>query len=242
MDPMRAHLAIPRFRLVASDTPASEPCGVCGFEHPPRPFDAQMTDFKAHDRESPPRKGGIVFTGSSSFTMWRSLKADMAPLPAINRGFGGSITLDVIHYMDHVVFAYEPKIVVLYEGDNDISWPEAKADLPIRCFAILVDRLHARLPNTHLVFVSIKPSPSRWDYWPEVQKANTAIRDRCDKDDRLHYVDIVPTLLDEEGNVREERFREDRLHFLDDVYADWTERIKPVVASLWKCLDESSPM
>jgi hypothetical protein len=61
-----------------------------------------------------------VLTGSSSITRWndRSVK-DLAPLTVIPRGFGGSIMNDVLHHLDRVVLKYEPRAVLIYEGDND---------------------------------------------------------------------------------------------------------------------------
>jgi hypothetical protein len=50
----------------------------------------RIAKFEAQDRVQPPQKGAIVFTGSSSVTFWKTLEQDMAPLPVINRGFGGS--------------------------------------------------------------------------------------------------------------------------------------------------------
>ena len=45
----------------------------------------------------------------------------MAPIPVINRGFGGSTMPDANQYFDQTVGKYKPKLIVYYEGDNDIS-------------------------------------------------------------------------------------------------------------------------
>ena len=54
-------------------------------------FRGAIADFEAADLKDPPAKGQILFVGSSSFRFWRTLKEDMAPLPVLNRGFGGSM-------------------------------------------------------------------------------------------------------------------------------------------------------
>ena len=68
----------------------------------------------------------IVFTGSSSITFWETLEQDMAPLPVINRGLGGSKIHQVIHYADRIVIPYHPRAVVLFAGTNDIAGSKPK--------------------------------------------------------------------------------------------------------------------
>ena len=53
--------------------------------------------------------------------MWKTVAEDMAPMPVINRGFGGSTMPDLIHYADRVIYPYKPKGILVYEGDNDIT-------------------------------------------------------------------------------------------------------------------------
>ena len=49
-------------------------------------------------------QGAIVITGSSSIRRWHpSMKADLAPLTVIHRGFGGSAMADVLHFVDRLI-------------------------------------------------------------------------------------------------------------------------------------------
>ncbi len=74
------------------------------------------------DADAPSRpKGAIVLTGSSSFARWRTMEEDLAPLTVVPRGFGGSTMADVLHYVDRLVKPYQPRAVVIYEGDNDTN-------------------------------------------------------------------------------------------------------------------------
>src|SRR3974377_2369893 len=82
----------------------------------PDAWHASIRRFETEDKVNPPTPGGIVFTGSSSFTFWLTMEQDMAPLPVINRGFGGALIDDVIRYIDRIVVPYKPKAVVLFAG------------------------------------------------------------------------------------------------------------------------------
>src|SRR5687767_15921673 len=103
---------------------------------------------------------------------WHStIKQDLAPLPVIPRGFGGSNMNDALHYVDRVVTRYRPRAVVIYEGDNDIGMgiaPERVRDT----FVKFVNSVHRQLPETRIYVISIKPSPKRWELWGKVVEAN----------------------------------------------------------------------
>jgi hypothetical protein len=84
-------------------------------------FGDEIDRFVAQDRISPPPEGAILFIGSSIFVEWKDLRMQMAPLPVINRAFGGAQTWEVLHYMDRIVLPYKPKIIVYYCGSNDVA-------------------------------------------------------------------------------------------------------------------------
>ena len=92
----------------------------------PLAWESTIRKFEAHDRVQPPAPDAIVFTGSSSITFWSTLEQDMAPLPVINRGFGGSHMRDVVTYAPRIVVAYRPRAVVLFAGTNDIAGSKPK--------------------------------------------------------------------------------------------------------------------
>jgi len=79
-------------------------------------WEKEIAAFEAKDAEHPPEKGGIVFIGSSSIRMWKTLETDFPKYRVLNRGFGGSEIEDSVHFADRIVFPYAPRMVVLYAG------------------------------------------------------------------------------------------------------------------------------
>src|SRR5262245_66348764 len=65
----------------------------------PARFESEIHAFEAADATDPPPQNGIVFTGSSSIRLWTTLAEDFAPLPVINRGFGGSMLPEVTAFL-----------------------------------------------------------------------------------------------------------------------------------------------
>ena len=192
----------------------------------------QISAYEKADRENPPKPGVIVFTGSSSIRFWDALASDMKPLEVINRGFGGSQIAQVNEYASKIVTPYRPRAVVLYAGDNDLSWPWSKTPEQVSGdFKQFVEIIHAQLPETWIYYVSIKPSPLRWGNWEKFQKTNGLIAEYIHMQPRVQFIDVDAAMLDAQGKPRAELFRWDGLHMNAKGYAVWTSIIRPVLLS-----------
>jgi lysophospholipase L1-like esterase len=200
---------------------------------PPVPrFEEAIQAFLAADVVQPPPKRAILFVGSSIFRQWSNVAEQMAPLPVVNRAFGGSRTGDLLDRMDQVVLPYEPRIVVYYCGSNDIKGgrpPEATFE-GFRAFS---ERLRAALPQTRLVYVSINRAPEKRDKWDRVDRANQLAREYCAATPLRTYVDVNPALFDAAGEPRLDLFQKDRLHLLPAAYDGFGAILKPVLEAAW---------
>src|SRR5258707_14054797 len=81
-------------------------------------FAPEIAAFAAADREHMPPPCGFLFVGSSSIRFWKTLGADMAPAPALNRGFGGSTIAGGDYYFDKGVAPHRPRPTVFFSGGN----------------------------------------------------------------------------------------------------------------------------
>lgn len=180
-----------------------------------------IEDIKAFpDRET------IVFIGSSSIKMWDSLEEDLAPLPVLNRGFGGSTMRDVNTFIDFFT-RYESRRIVVYEGDNDLVGQESsiERDFLDSCRKF-IRQWRESLPGTVIYFLSIKPSPAREKATGRYREANRRLASICEGDDRLHFIDIFTPMLDEDGNIRPDLYVADGIHMNAEGYALWTRLIR----------------
>ena len=191
---------------------------------------SQIAAFEKADRVHPPSLGGIVFTGGSTVRYWKTLERDMAPLPVINRGFGGAHISHVNDYLDRVVFPYTPRAVVLYAGANDLGWPGRKSPETVcEDFKRFVKAIQTKLPGTRIYFVSINFAPFRRGRWPETQSANRLIREFASTVDGVSFIDVSTPMLDARGQPRADAFPWYRLHMTPRGYEVWTAIIKPVL-------------
>jgi hypothetical protein len=193
-------------------------------------WESSIHRFEEEDRVHPPKSGAIVFVGSSSIRFWNTLAEDMAPLDVVRRGFGGSQIAHVNYYARRIVLPYKPRAVVLYAGDNDLSWPWSKSSEEVaNDFKKFVAIVHGELPETWIYYVSIKPCPSRWGNWAKAQQTNSLISEYIRGQERAQFIDATAVLLNAQGRPRRELFRWDGLHLNAQGYAVWTTVIKPVL-------------
>jgi lysophospholipase L1-like esterase len=200
----------------------------------PQAWEASIRRFETRERLRPAPAGAILFTGSSSITFWSSLAQDMAPLPVLNRGFGGSRMADVVHYAERIVVPCHPRTVVLFAGTNDIADPRpTSAQQVFEGYLTYVGAVQAALPSTPIYYISITPTPLRSKYWPVVREANRLIQAHTQTDPSLHFIDIAGAFLGPDGLPDRRLFRRDRLHPNARGYQVWTALIKPILLADW---------
>lgn len=188
-------------------------------------FEDVIRVFEKKDRLNPQTDSIVLFLGSSTFTKWENLEADFKEINAVNRAFGGSIAQDVNTHLERLVFNYKPRKIVYYEGDNDIYFKMTPKAFVDTCKQF-VARVHARMPETEIVLISIKPSPSRKKLWTNMQKANTMLKEFAEKTENVRYIDVSKHMFDEKGNILTDIWENDRLHLNSKGYEIWYKVLK----------------
>lgn len=192
-------------------------------------FENEIKAYEKTDSIQGFQKGQILFYGSSSWRLWKNIKEDLAPLPIINRGFGGCTIPELIYYADRMVYKYEPKSIVVYGGENDLNGNKPKsAEQVLESYKELTNLVWKRLPNVKFYFVSMKLSPSRRAKWDEVRKGNELIK-AYSKGKKLAFIDINPLLFDKNGLVRSELYTRDSLHINQKGYQEYAKLMKPIL-------------
>lgn len=189
-------------------------------------FIPEIKNFMRDDSLHPHRKIDVIFTGSSSIRKWITLANDMSGLNVLNRGFGGSTIPQAIYYSDVLIFRHKPSKIVFYSGENDIATTDTDTNKVFASFLYLQKLIKQNLPQAQLYFVSIKPSPSRRAWWPEMQSVNRKIKLFCDSTENCNYIDVSSAMLNNNGTVRKEIFVADKLHLNKKGYEIWTKIIR----------------
>ena len=209
----------------ATQTPVVAPLDLSRYE-------ADIVAFEKSDRIAPPPTGGILFVGSSIFRLWVNLTAQMTPLPVFNRAFGGSRTVEQLHYMDRIVLPYKPRVIVYYCGSNDVNANESAAAIASR-YEAFSERVRQALPGTRIYFASIIRAPQKRDRWDVVDQANARIREYSTRTPGRAYIDLHPALEDAPREPRMDLYLPDQLHYLPPAYDRMAEVVKPIISAAW---------
>jgi lysophospholipase L1-like esterase len=192
----------------------------------PERWERQIAAFEAGDAEHPHEKGGVVFVGSSSIRLWKTLATDFPEHRVLNRGFGGSQLSDLVHFADRLVLAYGPQFVVVYSGGNDINAGKT-AEQVFQSFRELVGKIRQSQPKTPIAYLSIAGNPKRWAQVAEVIRANALIEVFTKQNENLLFIDVFHPMLGPDGLPRPEIFAPDRLHMNAAGYELWRQTVLP---------------
>lgn len=180
-------------------------------------------------------KNGIVFYGSSSIRLWDSIKEDMGPWPAIQRGYGGAKLPDIIHYAPRMLGPHLGKenpnrcrAVVLFvandisgDSDTDCSTTEVAER-----FSKLLKWIREKDPSVPVFWIEVTPTHRRWDVWPKIENASSVIRTLINNDKHAHFIATAGAFLGNDGRPKSDLFVADQLHLNRDGYRLWSSLIK----------------
>ena len=187
-----------------------------------------IQNFKKQDSIHFPPKNAILFVGSSSFTKWTDVQNYFPGYKIINRGFGGSSLPDVIRYADDIIFPYHPKQIIIYCGENDLAASDTVTSLIVfNRFKKLFVLIMKKMPEVPIVFISLKPSPSRRRLMPRMEAANKMIKEFLAKKTKTGFVDVYHKMLKPDGTPMDDIFLEDNLHMSAKGYRIWQKEIQP---------------
>jgi len=194
------------------------------------PFYNDIQNFKKKDAEAKPAAHSILFVGSSSFTKWTDVQDYFPGYPIINRGFGGSTLPDVIRYAADVIYPYHPKQVVIYCGENDLASSDTvSAATVIERVKTLFGMIRKNLGNVPVLFVSLKPSPSRAKLFPKMMEVNATVKAFLAKQKKAQFADVYSKMLDANGEPMKDIFLSDNLHMNAKGYAIWQKVLAPLL-------------
>lgn len=183
-------------------------------------YEAEVSHLEAKIRNGEIKKGANLFYGSSSFTLWKDIKSDLAPYNVENVAFGGSTIEACVHFFDRLVVPCEPKSIIFYAGDNDIGNGVYHSDVMARFEALLAKRAQT-LSGIKFTFISLKPSPARHNLLHRIRLVNSYVKARLEELDNVQYLDAHSLMYTPDGMPNPELFSEDGLHMNANGYDIW---------------------
>tara|TARA_Y100000741_G_scaffold232342_1_gene177519 strand:- start:1003 stop:1647 length:645 start_codon:yes stop_codon:yes gene_type:complete len=168
----------------------------------------------------------VVFTGSSSIRIWENLFEIFKDSTIVNTGFGGSKASDLLYYIDELVINFNPKKVVIYEGDNDINSGQ-EINFIYKNILKIIERIKDKNDKIKIILISAKPSISRWHLRYKYIQLNQKYRELANKSDFIEFADTWSAMV-ENGVLKKDIFIEDGLHLNEKGYEIWEKTLKKV--------------
>ena len=188
-------------------------------------FRDEINEFKRLDKENFPKKGKILFTGSSSIRFWDSLEEDMEPLQVLNRGFGGAQISHVIYHFEEIIKPYNPRAIVFFCGTNDLTALKTPKEA-MNDFKNFLNLVRNEFGNIKVYVIGIKPTVDRLYLDEEERIFNSLISSLADGDAYIEYINIWDSMLNQDGTRMPELFIEDGLHMNEKGYEVWTKKVR----------------
>lgn len=169
----------------------------------------------------------IIFYGSSSIRLWNTLYTDFPGKKVLNLGFGGSTLAACVWFFQRIMTDYQPKVLLIYAGDNDLGDGRNPEEILI-FFQQLAVQVANRLGSLPCYFISLKPSPSRWNMADQFKYTNNLIESEIIKNNNnWKFIDIFKQMLDKSGQPIADLYMDDGLHLSEKGYLLWKEIINP---------------
>ncbi len=162
-----------------------------------------------------------------------------APRKALNLGFSGDTTANVLWRLDHgEVAGLHPKVAVLLIGTNNTGWAHQTAEETETGIDAVVNDLERRLPQTHILLLGILPSDVSSEKTAADQAVNRYLATCYGENARVTYLDIG-SIFYRDGKLDTSMFYDPRLshprgalHPATDAQHKMAEAIEPTLAKL----------
>ena len=193
-----------------------------------QPFEKEVADLTAQD-SAVNKKKVILFTGSSSIRFWKDVQSYFPENNVLNRGFGGSTMKDMLYYTDKLIIPYKPKMIFIYEGDNDLAGTRKPDEIIAQADSIVLlirSKVSKKVP---VYFIAAKPSVARWSMKEDYLAFNQKLKDWTATKKNVKFIDVWTPMLDANGEVQKDIFIGDGLHMNKKGYDIWGRVIKPYI-------------
>lgn len=185
-------------------------------------FEQEVSQLAQKARTATPN--GTIFYGSSSVRLWATLEQDFADAQPLNLGFGGSTLAACAWHFEHLVPPAQPHALVLYAGDNDLAEGRQPEEVCL-FFCALAHKIEQHLPDVPVTYLSIKPSPARWDIVEAIRRTNALIAAEIERRPQFQFIDATAAMLTPDGQPDRSLYGEDGLHLNPAGYTRWREQL-----------------
>ena len=187
-------------------------------------FSFEIKNLLSKVEENKKMEAPIIFYGSSTIRLWKSLNEDFKDVDVINLGFGGAYIDSLSKNFNLLINFLNPKAIVIYLGGNDLNLSLSPEEVIFK-IKKFVEKINEKYPNTNIGYITIKPSVERKNKLSDIKKINKGVKLIANNFPNLVYIDVYNKLLDK-GKVTSKFLLQDGLHLNKEGYKVLTRAVK----------------
>ena len=176
-------------------------------------------------------KGGVLIMGSSTMDYWSDWQTDIGGRLGYNVGIGGTIVEDWLYAYDKLVKPFEPSVILIFLGGNNINNMGHTGEYAASLMAKLLNKMHTDFPEAEIHYIYSMAIPScykggkfNYEYGRFIDEMKLLVKNT----DWLNGIDTFDYLT-KDGEARKELYRSDGVHLNDDGYDVFAEIINNAV-------------
>ena len=199
-------------------------------------WEDEIKKLEVLDKKETYSNQAVLFIGSSSIRLWKSIEEDLDTYEPIKRGYGGAHYYDIIHFTNRLVSPHKVKAIAIFVAnditgiENGINNQTVNRDLSPKEVLRLVKFVTKEIRKSHekvpVFFIETTPTSKRWKVWDKISKANDLIENYTSKYENLYYINTRSFYIGSDGMPNDSLFVKDKLHLNREGYKLWGKIIK----------------
>ena len=176
-------------------------------------------------------KGGVLLMGSSTMDYWKTWQTDIGGRLGYNVGIGGTIVEDWLYAYDKLVKPFEPSVILVFLGGNNINDMGHTGEYAASLMANLLNKMHTDFPEAEIHYIYSMATPNfykggkfNYEYGRFIEEMKQLVA----KTDWLNGIDTF-NYFTQDGEVKKDLFRSDGIHLNEDGYKVFAEIINNAV-------------
>ena len=193
------------------------------------PYESRIN--KLAEQYKSAEKGGVLIMGSSTMDYWEDWQTDIGGRLGYNVGIGGTIVEDWLYAYDKLVKPFEPTVILIYLGGNNINNMGHTGEYAESLMEQLLNKIHADFPSAEIYYIYSMAVPScykggkfNYEYGRFIEEMKKLVA----KTEWLNGIDTFDDLT-QDGEAKKDLYRTDGIHLNAAGYDEFARIINAAV-------------
>ena len=193
------------------------------------PYESRIN--KLAEQYKSAEKGGVLIMGSSTMDYWEDWQTDIGGRLGYNVGIGGTIVEDWLYAYDKLVKPFEPTVILIYLGGNNINNMGHTGEYAESLMEQLLNKMHADFPSAEIYYIYSMAVPNcykggkfNYEYGRFIEEMKQLVA----KTEWLNGIDTFDDLT-QDGEAKKDLYRSDGIHLNAAGYDEFARIINAAV-------------